>query len=286
MGGGANSFSLNARFWARKNGYQICDDIADADVAIVMANRGINEKELRRAKHNNCFVVHRIDEFLGGNMAKSKAQKHAMIRQLNEYADVTVFQSDFVRKTALPFLGCDEHVVIRNGTDPLRFRPARQPGTDIGYVAWAPDKNKRLDLVMAEIARRPHERFRMVGPFDCAGDQINADRGTINARGARKWANMPAEFHKMKVLFFPAQYQPCSNTVIEAISCGVPVCYHDSGGTPELVRNCGEPLERFSHLLDNLRHYRDRCLARDDLQFEAIMRRYVALWDPASGSAG
>ena len=33
---------------------------------------------------------------------------------------------------------------------------------------------------------------------------------------------------------------PCPNTVIEALSCGLPVLYSKSGGLPELVNNsCG-----------------------------------------------
>ncbi len=36
---------------------------------------------------------------------------------------------------------------------------------------------------------------------------------------------------------------PCSNSVIEAMSCGLPVLYLNSGGHPELVRGGGLPFE-------------------------------------------
>ena len=33
---------------------------------------------------------------------------------------------------------------------------------------------------------------------------------------------------------------PCPNSVIEAMSCGLPILYSNSGGLPELVNNrCG-----------------------------------------------
>ena len=41
---------------------------------------------------------------------------------------------------------------------------------------------------------------------------------------------------------------PCPNTVIEALSCGLPILYSASGGVPEIVGNgCGVALK----VLDN-----------------------------------
>ena len=37
---------------------------------------------------------------------------------------------------------------------------------------------------------------------------------------------------------------PCPNTVVEALSCGLPILYSESGGIPELVNNsCGVGLK-------------------------------------------
>ena len=36
---------------------------------------------------------------------------------------------------------------------------------------------------------------------------------------------------------------PCSNSVLEALSCGLPIVYSDSGGTKELVGNAGIALK-------------------------------------------
>jgi len=40
-----------------------------------------------------------------------------------------------------------------------------------------------------------------------------------------------------RFLLFPSRDEACPNVVVEALACGVPVLYHDSGGTPEL---CGD----------------------------------------------
>ena len=76
-------------------------------------------------------------------------------------------------------------------------------------------------------------------------------------------------------MYFPSEKDPCPNTVIEAILSGVPVCYNSVGGTVELVRNCGEPLDNADKLLANLEQYRNRCFDREDLYFEKVFEKYL-----------
>ena len=42
-----------------------------------------------------------------------------------------------------------------------------------------------------------------------------------------------------KIFLTTKIYDPCSNTIIEAMSCGLPVIFHNSGGNQELVSNAG-----------------------------------------------
>ena len=86
------------------------------------------------------------------------------------------------------------------------------------------------------------------------------------------------DYHGMKLLFFPSENDACPNTVIEAIACGVPVCYHPSGGTPEIVKNCGLPLDRFDEMMERLPEFRENCLKlRLELDFEKTAEAYLDL---------
>lgn len=174
---------------------------------------------------------------------------------------------------------CGEHAVILNGGDPHLFRPAKTPGKDIGHITWSTIAKKRIDLVRAEILNRPSEQFRLVGGHRNITDpEMSCDLPNALLRGQRNRRQIPGELRKMKVLFFPSEDDPCPNTVVEAILAGVPVCYSPSGGTPELVRDCGEPLDRFDYLLKHIEEYRQRCLGRTDLHFDSVMEKYSALW--------
>jgi glycosyltransferase involved in cell wall biosynthesis len=41
----------------------------------------------------------------------------------------------------------------------------------------------------------------------------------------------------------PSLDDPCSNAVLEALACGLPVAYRRSGGHPELVGDAGLPFD-------------------------------------------
>jgi len=81
----------------------------------------------------------------------------------------------------------------------------------------------------------------------------------------------------MKFLFFPSENDPCPNTVIEAILAGVPVCYNPLGGTKELVKDCGLPLDKLQEMLEGYKALRGKCFSRSDLYFDAVARKYMEL---------
>lgn len=258
---------------------QMVDRLEDADAAIVIAGRGVTEEELSLASTRGCFIVHRIDEHFGAFDDPDRRRKHEKIAALNRYASLTVYQSEFVRKSAETYLQARNSCVIYNGADPDRFYLHRRPGKDIGHVTWSLLEKKGLAEVRNEIVARPTESFRLVGVHSKAHSVgLNFELPNAVLRGERTHSRMPAEYRKMKVLYFPSRFDPCPNTVIEAILSGVPVCYHDSGGTPELVRDCGEPLERFDYLLNNLETYRQRCARRADLAFPRVIEQYRDLF--------
>lgn len=271
IGGGSNTFIHNFTRWARANGHRVVPWPL-AERLIVVAHLA-DARQLRWARRLGCRIVHRVDEYFEQHETEGRRRKHEHIRRLNALAHMTVFQSDFVRQNALPYLGSKHYVVIRNGADPARFRPAAEPGSCIGHVTWSVGERKRLDLLRETILAHPGERFLLVGRH--ADSDLDFALPNVTRQGPVTNAEMPALYHQMKTLYFPSETDPCPNTVIEAILSGVPVCYNPSGGTPELIQGCGEPLDRFEALLANLPAYRARCLHRPDLHFEAVAPRYL-----------
>ena len=64
----------------------------------------------------------------------------------------------------------------------------------------------------------------------------------------------------------PSRDDPCSNALLEALACGLPAVYRDSGGHPELVGEGGLPFREDEELGDVL----DRLVAELDERRAAI----------------
>ena len=273
-GGGANSFAWNFVSWAKRNGHTIVSRIQEAERAIIIANHG-ELQDLKEARANGCYIIHRVDEYFEHQESPHRREKHNKIIALNKYANVTVFLSKFVRDNAYPFVRPKRYEIILNGGDGEVFHPTQQPGEFIGHVTWSVDERKRLGLLHQKILESHSERFWLVGRHSQSGYDFRLPNVVL--RGVKDRKQIPEEYQRMKLLFFPSENEPCPNIPIEAILSGVPVCYSDTGGTPEIVQDCGEPLEAFNHLLCNLEIYRQRCLKRRDLHFERVFREYMSI---------
>ena len=62
-----------------------------------------------------------------------------------------------------------------------------------------------------------------------------ATGSAIRRRGAYTQAEAPAIYGAADAYLALSYMDPCPNAVIEAMSCGLPVLYADSGGIPELI---------------------------------------------------
>ncbi|MBI3298627.1 MAG: glycosyltransferase family 4 protein [Elusimicrobia bacterium] len=275
-GGGSNTFAYNLARYARRRGVPVAKSLEGAKRAIVVAHLA-DPEAVARAKAQGCLIIHRLDEDFNWKADEpSRRAKHERIKALNVHADVTVFQSEFVRAQAEPLLKPRRHAVILNGGDPNAFYPSKAPGAYVGHVTWSVGEKKRLDRLYDCIRENPDKRFLLVGRHMESGIPFKSLPNT-RVIGRRPRLLLPYYLRKMGALYFPSQDDPCPNTVVEALLCGVPVCYEERGGTKELVRHCGLPLNRFAELWRDRAEYRRRCLGRADLHFARAAEEYLAL---------
>ena len=158
-----------------------------------------------------------------------------MDRTVNaELAAATILQSKFsLQKHRELGLELRDPVVIPNAVDPAIFhRPdSREPleGRRVRLVAtsWSDNPRKggdalgwldrnldpmRFELTFAGRAPTPFERIHVVGPL---GSEALA-----------------ALLRTQDAYLAPSRDDPCSNALLEALACGLPAAYRDSGGIP------------------------------------------------------
>ncbi len=114
-------------------------------------------------------------------------------------------------------------------------------------------------------------------------------RPSMEFERAKHLPAMPSEelaavLRQQDIYITASQMDPCSNALIEALSCGLPSLYFNGGGHPELVAHGGLPFSTEEELLIQL----DRLVANYSLfqrqisvqNIETIARSYLdaALW--------
>lgn len=196
---------------------------------------------LRRARRPGCRMVHRVDGPIGvyrGSDDGSDARIYAVNR---EVADTTIMQSQYSLRMHRE-LGCEYRnpVVIMNAADPATFhakgRLAFDPHRPIRLIAssWSDNPNKGAAVYEWLDEHLDFERytFTFVGRVRSSFRHIRV----VPPSGSETVAALLREHD---IFVTASRNDPCSNSLIEALTCGLPAVYLDSGGHPEIVRGGG-----------------------------------------------
>jgi glycosyltransferase involved in cell wall biosynthesis len=219
---------------------------------------------LRRFVRPGVRMVHRVDGPVGVYRGFDDGTD-VRIADINyELADTTILQSRYSldKHRELGFELRDP-VVIPNAADPAIFHPpeARDllAGRPLRVIAtsWSDNPRKGADA-LEWLDRNPNRDFEVTFA------------GNMQARfeNIRVVAPLPSQaladlLRGHDVFLAASREDPCSNALIEALSCGLPAAYRRSGGHPELVGEAGigfdEPEELpgvLSRLADELEQRR------------------------------
>ena len=219
---------------------------------------------LRRFARPGVRMVHRVDGPIGVYRGFDDGTDVRIADINRELADTTILQSRYSldKHRELGFELRDP-VVIPNAADPAIFHPpeARDPlaGRPLRVIAtsWSDNPRKGVD-VLEWLDRNPNRDFEVTFA------------GNTQARfeNIRVVAPLPSQaladlLRGHDVFLAASREDPCSNSLIEALSCGLPAAYRRSGGHPELVGEAGigfdEPEELpgvLSRLADELEQRR------------------------------
>lgn len=211
-----------------------------------------------RAKRAGIKLVYNADgvgwyyrELYGEGWEERWKELLELMRRTYSLADYIFFQSHFAKLSAETFLGSppSDYEILYNAVDTQHFtpKPRKIYSGPLTLLAagwhWILHRLevpvKALKLVLQErqdvqliIAGRISERVDK-GIRELVGSLGLEDHVTF--RPPYTQTEAPSVYHQADILLHAKYNDPCPSVVIEAMACGLPVVYSDSGGTPELV---------------------------------------------------
>ena len=260
--GGSNSFMLTFKQYLIDKGVGVTHDInADYDVLLLNAAHRATGKYLDLNVINNVrktgysdwmaraihigrkrkrIIVHRVDGMRSDYAGVVGDKLDSIQAACFPMADHTIFQSRYVYEYFLKN-GFDikSYSIVHNGADQNKFNLKKIIPRDISGAI------KIIACSWSDNSRKGHEKISLISEIDgvevdfigrwCPG----IDSRKVNMLGVMKRHELAEVFKSHDAYFAASQNEPCSNTLMEALSCGLPVLYLNSGSHKEIAGEYG-----------------------------------------------
>ena len=249
--GGGNQFLKGLKKEFEKQGiYE--DNPYNSDVVLFNSFEIKSIKLLYKLKKKNKILVHRVD----GPISKYRGRDTSIDNKIKEldkdlkiyflnnlFADGTIFQSMWSRREnyKLGMKRKNFETVIMNAPDPLIFNKKGKIGFSkkrkIKLIAtsWSSNWNKGFEIYKWLDENLDFAKYEMT----FVGD---SPIGFKNIRhiSPLKSVELAKELKKNDIYITASKKDPCSNSLIEAMHCGLPAIGFNDGGHPEIIKKGGE----------------------------------------------
>jgi len=240
--GGGNQFlkALKKEF-IKKVVYE--ENLEKADIILFNSHHSFNEVFKIKRKFREKIFIHRIDGPACLTRGGSKDLDKIIFRFNKLVADGIIFQSNWCQKKNKKYFNINSKykAVIHNAPDSGIFNKNGKrefsPGEKIELIAdsWSSNWRKGFEIYKYLDENLNFSKYDMtfVGNSPIEFKNIKQIEPILSEK--------LAEILKEHDIYITAsQNDPCSNSLIEALSCGLPAVVLNDGGHPELIQKGGE----------------------------------------------
>jgi len=209
--------------------------------ACLMNSFNFRFERLMKLRRLSLLIVHRVDGPVGHYRGQDDAIDRHILEMNRKVADRTIFQSRYSLEKHQEFgLEFREPIVIMNAADPQIFNPggrsefSRERKIRLIASSWSDNVNKGAVVYQWLDEHLDWERYE----FTFVG------RSPVPFRNIRTIppvasSGMAGLFRNHDIYLTASKNDPCSNSLIEALACGLPAVYLKSGGHPEIAGTAG-----------------------------------------------
>ncbi len=267
--GGGNQFLKALRKRFREQGIY-AEQVDDAEAVLINShqfgkyNRFLVKLWKLTRSRPNTIVLHRVDGPIFMIRGTGPGVDHIIFRFNEMIANGTIYQSEW-SKAQNSLSGMRAGVastVIMNAPDQTVFHPRGRTKprgkVKIISVSWSANLRKGFNIYRYLDQHLDWDRYEMtfVGNSPIVFDNVThvpPIKSTVLA----------SLLYQHDIFLTASQQDPCSNSLIEALHCGLPAVGLNSGGHPEIIGEAGELFESEKDVLSaieqvatNLEHYR------------------------------
>lgn len=308
--GGPSTFMINLKNYLDSQKYTYFQHPHQAQAIFFPVSYDLTV--LNEIKRRNGKIIQRLDGiYYPSKHPDSYIEKNKDIKEIYlNYADFVVFQSEYSKKQCFSMFGektADQYTLIFNGVNKKIFYPAfekKELGQKIKLVTTGNFRNPdMLEPVIKALDILEHQlnfELTVVGPVVNPSLEPFLKRKYVNYVGPKGLEEVAGILRDSDIFVYSHLNPPCPNSVIEAISCGLPVAGFDSGSMSELLYFSkellapvsGEVFQKYEDfdpdklarkilfLVENYHQYRQRALEHSYLySFEECGRQYVEVFE-------
>ena len=200
-----------------------------------------DSQRLRRLRRNNILYVHRVDGPVG--IIRGREEGHDLnIFNLNrEFADKTIFQSQFsLQKHIEMGFEFKNPQLVLNAANPNIFHKN-------GHIPFS--NNRKIRIIATSWSSNPNKGASVYTWLDEHLDWSQYEftfvgNSPVTYKNIHSIPPVPSEelsilLRENDIYITASKNDPCSNSLIEALTCGLPALYLQSGGHPEIVGQGG-----------------------------------------------
>lgn len=242
--GGGWSFCRNFR---KAMGGNIVTDYNQADIFFIPSASMVSRDEVQQAKQDGKKIVLRCDNIIRNSRNRNTGMSR--MKDFSDWADLVIFQSEFAEELLNPYLQTEQWKVIYNSVDERIFNDKNRVDGNSRYVYGKHSSDETKNWEMARVAYQKLQEddkdatLNLFGRFDGNLQEYNFD--FYNGEQYRYWGyitdpQVMANIYKQSDWFIYTYFNDaCSNSLIEALMCGVqiydPYQMSDTGGTREIL---------------------------------------------------
>jgi len=251
--GGGNQFLKALRAEFCKKGDLYADDVSEADIILFNSHHSIEKLINIKRVHPNKIYVHRVDGPMRLYNNMEDRRDHLVYSLNQKCANATVFQSEWshIANSRMGMKVTEPFCVIGNAPDPSIF--------NCDYEKKSGDKFRLIASSWSDNIRKGFRYYKYLdNNLDFSKYQLSfAGRSPFRFKnivmlGALNTEQVAENLKNHDAYLTASENDPCSNSLIEAMTCGLPAIALESGGHPELVGDSGLLFKNAEDLLDKL----------------------------------